>query len=549
MLTYRAMARRCTPCLTVFLFFLPLFAQEHPKLRLDGNFRPVEYAATVRIVPDQNWFSGELQIRLQSTKPARTVWLNADEELKIEQASLDGRTGKVIPGSKDFQGIQFEQPVSSGRLNIRYNGPIDRKSTTGVFQVKDGDEWYVYTQFEPISARRAFPCFDEPAYKVPWQLTVEIPKGLQAFSNTAVTGETVAGDTKTVRFGKTRPISSYLVAFAVGSFDVVPARFAGSRKTPVRIIVPKGRTTEAEYATTVTPEVLEQLEGFFGIPYPYGKLDMIAVPLFGQAMENPGLITFNLTSILSKSSEDSIQRQRGYTRGAVHEIGHQWFGDLVTARWWDDIWLNEAFATWTEDRILSTWKPDWGSAESAVGARLYSMGQDRLVSARRIRQPIVSNDDIVNAFDGITYQKGASIIRMFETWMGPENFRCGIRSYLDQYADRNADVTNFLEALDRGAGSDMARPFSTFLDQPGAPVISMALRCNEGKPPSLNLGQKRLLPQGSSGSTEETWRAPVCIAYEADGRRKRECNSSQLSIGRVDAGGNQIMPRLDLRER
>ena len=249
---------------------------------------------------------------MESREPAKVIWLNAAPTVKIEEATLDGRAGKILRGGEQFAGNLFENPVSAGKLRIRYTAAVSSKQSEGAFRVKDLDRWYLYTQFEPISARKVFPCFDEPNYKVPWQLTLEVPKQHSAFSNTPPVSEKTDGATKTIAFAKTRPLPSYLVAFAVGTFEIVPARAAGSRKIPMRIIVPAGRTAEAAYAAQVTPDILEQLENYFGIPYPYPKLDSIAVPLFPGAMENPGLITYGQTLILSKPSEDGIQRQRRY---------------------------------------------------------------------------------------------------------------------------------------------------------------------------------------------------------------------------------------------
>ncbi len=417
----------------------------------------------------------------------------------------------------------FENPVSAGKLRIRYTAAVSSKQSEGAFRVKDLDRWYLYTQFEPISARKVFPCFDEPNYKVPWQLTLEVPKQHSAFSNTPPVSEKTDGATKTIAFAKTRPLPSYLVAFAVGTFEIVPARAAGSRKIPMRIIVPAGRTAEAAYAAQVTPDILDQLENYFGIPYPYPKLDSIAVPLFPGAMENPGLITYGQTLILSKPSEDGIQRQRGYAHLAAHEMGHQWFGDLVTTEWWNDIWLNEAFATWIANRTLREWKPEWGIAVAAVNERQGAMNLDSLITARRIRQPIETNSDITNAFDGITYQKGGAVIGMFEHWVGPQNFRRGVKAYLDQYSDRNADAAKFLEAVGRGAGREIRQQFDTFLDQPGVPLVSLALRCDPGKPVTVELSQKRLLPEGSKGSKDQKWSVPVCAAWESGGAREHDC--------------------------
>ncbi|MCL5743886.1 MAG: M1 family peptidase, partial [Acidobacteria bacterium] len=205
----------------------------------------------------------------------------------------------------------------------------------------------------------------------------------------------------------------------------VNAGTAGSQHTPVRIITPKGYSSEAAYAAEVTPKILTMLEQYFGLPYPYQKLDNVAMPMvFGfGAMENAGLVTYAQTIILAKSSDETIEFRRRYAVVCAHELAHQWFGDLVTPEWWNDIWLNESFASWMEQKIVNGWKPEWGVLDSDIIAAQAAMTTDSLVSAREIRQPVVSENDIANAFDTITYEKGGAVIRMFEDWIGPEKFR------------------------------------------------------------------------------------------------------------------------------
>jgi len=239
-------------------------------------------------------------------------------------------------------------------------------------------------------------------------------------------------------------------------------------------------------------------------------------------MENAGMVTFDQNLILADPAQDSIGRQRGYASVCAHELAHQWFGDLVTMAWWDDTWLNEAFATWTASKILSEWKPEWRSRLSDVNSALGAMSEDSLVSARKIRQPIASNDDIANAFDDITYAKGSAVIRMFERWMGEDAFQKGVRRYLGQYAWRNAAAGDFLDTLSSASKRDVTSAFSSFLNQAGVPLVSVELECGKGGP-HAKLAQKRALPVGSSGSSDQTWRIPVCLHYESRGEIRREC--------------------------
>src|SRR5579864_1247042 len=489
-------------------------APEPPKLRLPDNTRPSRYAVDLTLIPDRDTFHGAVDISIDIRTPTSILWLNA-AALKIQDASFRTVSGPIaraqtLAGGADFAGFSFDHPVSGkGVLHIAYEGTINRNSSAGVFQMKEGDQWYVYTQFEPTDARRAFPCFDEPAYKVPWQLTMHVRKNDAAFANTPQLSEADEADgMKVVKFKESQPLPSYLVAFAAGPFEIVDAGKLG--KTPLRVITPRGKTADAEYAAESIPQLLKLLEDYFGTPYPYEKLDSIVMPVSNFAMENAGLITYGETTLLSKPEQDSINRRRGMATVVAHEMAHQWFGDLVTTSWWDDIWLNEAFASWMERKIVAQWKPEWKIEVTAVNARLGAMREDSLVSARKIRQPIQSNDDIANGFDGITYEKGAAVIQMFETWIGREKFRKGVQIYLQKHAWGNATAADFEAGISAAAGRNIAPAFDTFLNQAGLPEVSMTLDCSAK--PKLLLAQKRLLPLGSKGSAQQTWRIPICVA-------------------------------------
>ena len=501
-------------------------AQQPPEFRLPGTVRPVQYSAELTVVPAQDSFSGIIDIGLEVRESTALIWLNASG-LTIRQASLtqggDTLAARVVAGGSDFAGFALERPVSPGAgvLHVVYSGQISSRSSAGIFRNQVGGEWYAFTQFEAIDARRAFPCFDEPSFKVPWQLTLHVKREHMALSNTPqVSQAEEPGGMKAVRFARTRPLPSYLVAFAAGPFEAVDAGTAGAKKVPLRVIVPHGMTEQAKYAAEATPQLLNTLEDYFGIPYPYDKLDSVAVPLFGGAMENAGLITYGQSIILAKPAEDSLERRRGYASVAAHEMAHMWFGDLVTTAWWNDIWLNEAFATWMSSKTIGRWKPEWHAEVSAAVATQGAMAIDSLLSARQIRQPALSNGDIANAFDGITYQKGAAVIAMFEHWLSEESFRAGVRGYLSEHADGNAAAPDFLAALSKAAGRDVAPAFSSFLDQPGVPLVSGDVKC--GEPARLALSQRRFLPLGSHAPAGALWQIPVC-ARSAGGSRSGSC--------------------------
>jgi alanyl aminopeptidase len=499
-----------------------------PKFRLPADeVWPIRYRVDLPLIPDQDTFSGTVEIDLQLAKSTSVLWLNA-EKLTVKDATLtvghEKLAAKVISEPHDYVGFAFDQPVAPGvaTLRVAYQGEINRKDQQGLFQMKDGDRWYVYSQFEAIWARRAFPCFDEPAYKVPWQLTLRVKKDQMALSNTPILSETDTGDgMKAVKFAQTKPLPSYLVALAVGDLEFVDAGAAGKKNTRVRIAVPRGHGAEAKYAAETTPAIVSLLENYFDTPYPYDKLDEVAIPLFGGAMENAGLVTYGSGIILAKPEQDTPSRQREWVWVAAHELAHQWFGDLVTTAWWDDIWLNEGFASWTANKIVGEYHPEWHADIEALNSAQGAMQSDSLVSARRVRQPIASNDDIVNAFDSITYDKGSALLNMFESYMGREKFRTGIHRYLTSHAWKNATSAEFLAAL---AGDDarIAAAFSTFLEQPGVPLVTAALECRGGAA-TLKLSQQRFLPLGSVGSADQIWEIPICVRYPAGQREGREC--------------------------
>ncbi|MDQ2843834.1 MAG: M1 family metallopeptidase [Acidobacteriota bacterium] len=494
-------------------------AEAAPQLKLPDSVAPTSYRVHLKLDPNEKTFSGHIDIELDVKQPMETLWLNA-AQIDISEAKLSagGKTlsGKPVPGGAEFIGLAFDSPIPAGQAEvaIEYTGHVRAGDSSGVFSMEDDSNKFLFTQFESTDARAAFPCFDEPSFKVPWQLTLDIPLDDDAVSNTPIGKQSANGGRKILEFKQTKPLPSYLVAFAIGKFDFVAAGFAGVNRAPVRIVTPRGHANEAKYAAEVTATILTRLEDYFGIPFPYEKSDQVAIPVtFGfGAMENAGMVTYAQTILLANPERDTTARQRGYASVAAHELAHQWFGDLVTTAWWNDIWLNEAFATWMEQKLIAEWKPEWQTRVADVDSKLGAQNEDTLTSSRKIRQEIKSKDDISNAFDGITYQKGAAVIGMFESWVGAPEFRKGVQSYLKKYAFRNATAPEFLAAVSSASGKEITAPFSTFLNQPGVPLVSAQLDCN-GSSPVLHLEQQRSLPPETKAPSDQTWQIPVCVRY------------------------------------
>jgi alanyl aminopeptidase len=532
-------------------------AAQPPQLRLGDAARPIGYEIALTLRPEAAGFPGRVVIDLELRETTSVLWLHG-KELQIETASLSAggaeQTATVLDGGDEWVGFAVDEPVGPGpaRLTVRYEGLLPEDEIAGLFRRQVGGEWYIFSQLEASDARRVFPCFDEPAFKVPFQLTLTVAEDQQAFSNTPVESETeAAAGMKTIRFRRTRPLPSYLLAMAVGPFEVVDTGRFGGKETPVRIITPRGRSAEAAWAAESTGPILEALEAYFGTPYPYEKLDQIAVLNFGGAMENPGLVTYDQRLILSKPEDDTVPRRRRYALVCAHELAHMWFGDLVTMAWWDDTWLSESFATWMANRTIERWRPDWDIQVSTVRRRGGAMRADSLDTARRMRQPIESSHDIANAFDSITYEKGASVLEMFEAWVGEERLRRAVRDYLTRHADGNATSDDFLAALERAAGEEVSEAFASFVDQNGVPVVTTRLDCGDEGLPRLSLTQKRYLPAGSAAAAERTWRIPVCVEFGAGGTVGRECvllaeREATLPLGSAAGCPDWVLPNSDM---
>lgn len=502
-----------------------------PELRLPATARPLKNVVDLTIDPATEVFAGTIAIDLDITAPLDVLWLNA-QDIEVDEAKVGDIATKPVY-AKNFVGFVPARRIPAGKvtLRVRYRGKMTKNDGDGIYTAQEGGAWYAFTQFESTDARRAFPCFDEPSFKVPWQLTIRAPKDVVALSNTPVESEKVEGALKVVRFAETPPLPSYLVAFAVGPFDFVDAGKTRAG-TPIRIVVPRGRGKDAAYPAQVTGEILALLEDYFGTPYPFKKLDHVAVAVFNAgAMENPGLITYRQEILLTKPEEMTLAKQQRYAAIAAHEMAHQWFGNLVTLAWWDDVWLNEAFATWAEAKVIDQWKPAWDGQVYMVASKSRVMGADSLDSARTIRQPITAHGDIETGFDGITYQKGQAVLTMIERWIGADVFQKGVRQYLAKHAWSTATYFDFVDAMTAAAGSDTKPVFDAFVLQSGTPKLSFTLAC-DGKP-RLQLAQERYRPTGSQIDVNRTWSVPVCVRWGIGKETGRDCTMLTKATGEL----------------
>ncbi|WP_257451542.1 M1 family metallopeptidase [Archangium lipolyticum] len=518
-----------------------------PTLRLPTQVRPTGYTVELTLDPSAPTFQGVVDIDLDVKEATDVLWLHG-RYLTVKEATLtvDGKPVALAPvkGSGDFLGFVPGSSLRPGTAHLRivYEGRVSEREVVGAFRTQEDGAWYAFTQFEPLGARRVFPCFDEPSFKVPWQLTFHVPAGNVAVTNTPLVSESPRPEGGTTyRFARTQPLPSYLIAFGVGPFDFLEAKPSGEKAVRTRIITPRGRAAEGAHAASMTPEILGHLERYFGMPYPYEKLDVLAVPLLGGAMEHPGLVTFNPGILLSKPTEDSLGRQRGFYSVQMHELSHQWFGNLVTLAWWDDLWLNESFATWATSRLVEDTRPAWDASVERVHKRSRALNTDSLVTARRIRQPIETENDVHNAFDGITYGKGASVLAMAESWLGRDVFQRGVRRYVRAHAQGNATVKDFLDALSAEAGKDVSGVLGSFLDQGGAPLVTTRLDCS-GKVPVVKLSQQRFLPVGSAGEARQLWKVPLCVRYGTGRKSARACTVMEGETAELPLTGARSCP-------
>jgi len=499
-----------------------------PALRLPETVRPLGYQVELTLDPEAPTFEGRIDIELRLREASSIVWLHA-VELEIGRASFIAggveTPARVVPGDARTVGFAPAAPLAAGtaRLVVAFRGKANDGELTGVFRVREEGRWYLYSKFESVFARRAFPCFDEPGIKVPWKLTIRAPRDLLVFGNSPAVATTDApGGLRATTFAETPPLPTYLYAFAVGPFDLVDAGAHGRKPTPIRIIVPSGQAAKAAYTRDIVGPIFERIESYFAIPYPYAKLDLVVAPQYPGAMEDAGLILFGARVLLAAPGQIATGWKMGSVKTLAHEVAHMWFGDLVTMAWWDDLWLNEAFASWMELPTVGPWSPSWRLDVKETETRATAAGADARMSARRIRQPIAGEGDIVGAFDSITYDKGSSVIAMFERALGPEVFQRGVRTYLERHANGSARTADFLAALGEAAGRDVAAEVSTFLDQPGIPLVEAELVCDDAGA-RLALDQKRFRPLGAPEAGDARWRIPICARYPRARGTARAC--------------------------
>lgn len=468
--------------------------------------------------------SGIVRIDATVVKATDTVWLNAAKETHVTAAKLDGKPAAVVVAG-DFVGVRGAVKPGPLQIELVYDAVIDHEKSQGIYAAKEGDLDYAYTFFEPIDARRAFPCFDEPAYKVPWQLTFHVQEDHLARANAPIVKETPEPNhMKRVEMAPTKPLPSYLVAFMVGPFDDVDDGVAGRVKTPIHFILPKGRQAELAYAKTVTPKVVVALENYFDMDYPFGKLDVAVVPRFWGTMEHPGIVAMGQSLTLIRPDAQNIQREQAYTNILSHEMAHYWFGDLVTLAWWDDTWLNEALGQWMDLPITDTVEPRLHYRDERFFLMMGAAAADETRSARPTRQPVTTDEGIQASFDGeSTYNRGASVFRMLEHYVGNDKWQTFIRNYIRAHAYGNVTADDFIGQMKKDLGAPIADLFSQFVTHPGIPLANVHADCARHQ--IVVDPMPRAMPAGVQLDADDqvTFTAPVCVRYGDAKKSDRAC--------------------------
>ena len=491
--------------------------------QLPRNAVPTHYVITVKPDATKLAFSGKVSIDINLVQPSKSVTLNA-AELTFAKASIRSGKGQPVGATTTVNAdaqtatLTFAKlmPVGKYTLDIDYTGKIYQQAN-GLFALdyknpKGEQKRALFTQFEAPDARRFVPSWDEPNYKATFDLTAITPGDQMAFSNMPIASTTDAnGGLKAHRFATSPKMSTYLLFFGLGEFDRIAKK---AKSTEVGVVMGKGNADKAQYALDASAQIVDYQEDYFGVPFPLPKLDNVAGPgqsQFFSAMENWGAIfTFERILLVDPKLTSAAGKQRIFSTDA-HEIAHQWFGNLVTMQWWDDLWLNEGFASWMESKTTVHFHPEWQAEIDRVYGNSGAMAQDAYVTTHPVIQKINTVEQTSQAFDGITYQKGEAVITMLEGFAGEEVWRTGIRSYMKKYAYKNTKTDDLWNEIEAAGAKGLTKIAHDFTRQPGVPMISITgTRCEAGNTlVSLSQGEFSRDRKSETDAKPLRWNVPV----------------------------------------
>lgn len=533
----------------------PIAGQDAPIGKLPDTAHPVAYEVALKVDPRQETFSGAVTMDVWLDEPSDGLWIHGDD-IRVEAISVEGNSAsyeEVLPTGVSRISFGQTYPAGQVRVIITYEADFD-VNLAGLFRVEEQGEAYALAKSESIQARRFIPGFDEPGYKAPFDITLIVPAGDEAISNTPIKSRAPYREDKAfeqVTFQTTRPLSTYLLSVAVGPFDVVeypdmPANSVRDVAVPLRGFARKGRGEDLRASLDITTEMVAAFEEAVKLPYPYKKLDIIAAPQWPSgATELAGAITYRESRLLIDDNSGPAA-YRAMLAIHSHEIAHMWFGNLVTPPWWDDLWLKEAFATWGTPLALSQLQPDAGHEIDATVRAIGAMGLDSLASTRAVREPIDRNEDIRNAYDGITYSKGMAVIWMADKYFGADVFRPALGKYLKSFEDTEADSPDFYKAIGEATQTpELTEVFRNFVEQKGVPLVDVAFSADG----TLTTRQSRYAPLGSALEDDTRWAIPICVRLgRADGVSERVCHimrEDAFSGWEVEGTPRFIIPNAD----
>ena len=488
--------------------------------RLSKDVLPSRYELHFDLDLDSWTSRGREEITLRVARPTREIVVHA-VELEIGAATVDGTVALESQRAESEAQVvvfRFAKEIGAGehRLEIVWSGGI-RDSLRGLYRSVRGEERYAATQFEAADARRAFPCFDEPEFKAKYSVELTYPSGNTAIANMPIeTTEQLANDRTRTRFRETPVrISSYLVAFTVGPYESTPEATTPS-KIPVRVWLPPGLAQQAIYARDAHLRSVEWLQQYTALPYPFIKVDAIGIPDFeAGAMENPGAITYRTRLLAADERNASIVTLKGVFSTAAHELTHMWWGDLVTMRWWTDLWLNESFASFVGEKCTASLNPQWNYWRDFVADNTNAFNLDALASTHPISIEAKNAEEASERFDAITYTKGAAVLRMIESYLGEDAFRAGVRIYLNRHKEGNASADDFWHALDEASGQDVTGIMNAWIKEPGHPIVRVAVREAAGRL-DLDLTQSRYYSDRDVAASAQRWPVPLVLRYGTD---------------------------------
>jgi aminopeptidase N len=508
--------RTFTPAAVAIAFLLSTLPARAE--RLPAGVVPSHYDLGFAVDLARARFEGIETIRVDIAQPTRTVVLHALDiafrTVTITAAGTAAQTASVTlnePLQTATLTVPKALPKGAADIEIVYTGILNDKLRGFYLSTEASGRRHAVTQFEATDARRAFPGFDEPAFKATFDVSLTIDAGDMAISNGRVVSDMPAADGRhTVRFATTPKMSTYLVAMAVGRFECLEA---SAESIPIRICSTQGKKELGRMALDLAGRLLTFFNQYFAIKYPFGKLDVLAVPDFAAgAMENTAAIFYREVDLLVDPKDASLGTSKRIASVLAHEMAHQWFGDLVTMRWWDDLWLNEGFATWMEGRALASLRPDWNVSVDEAIATQAALSLDALSSTHAIHARAETPAEIDEAFDAIAYEKGAAVIRMLESYLGAETFRQGINAYLQAHAYGSGTSQDFWTAMTAASGKPIDRILPTFVNQAGAPLVDVTPACRDGRLDVAAAQQRFFLdPALLVNRSSELWQVPLCV--------------------------------------